>query len=354
VELEGLMRVLIIGGTNFIGPWVVRELCDAGHSVMVYHRGHHEADLPASVEHVHHVRASIPVLEFPPEVIQFAPDVALHMVAIGEQDAARFMEAFRGVAKRVVAVSSADVYRAYDVFRRRDSGALEPMPLTEEASLRTQLYPYRHPSQSQDDWFRLYDKILVERAVMSDAALPGTVLRLPAVYGPGDAQHRLFPFIRRIDDGRRFIPMAREKAGWRWTHGYVANVAHAIALAVTDDRAAGRIYNVGDAETPTVAEWVHMIADAARGEEDTRVLAQVVPLPAAAIPPHLKEEANYAQDIALDTSRIRAELGYAEPVARATALRHTIRWQRETQPARVDPRRFDYDAEDAALAAASR
>lgn len=348
------MRVLVIGGTNFIGPWVVRELCDAGHSVMVYHRGHHEADLPERVEHVHHVRAGIPVLEFPQELLAFAPDVALHMIAIGEQDAARYVEAFRDVARRAVVISSADVYRAYDVFRRREAGPLEAMPLTEASPLRAQLYPYRHPSQSQDDWFRLYDKILVERVVMSDPALPATVLRLPAVYGPGDAQHRLFPFIRRIDDGRRFIPMAREKGGWRWTHGYVANVAHAIALAVTDDRAAGRTYNVGDAETPTVAEWVHMIAEAARGEEDTRVLAQVVLLTADALPPHLKEEANYAQDIALDTSRIRTELGYAEPVTRETALRHTIRWQRETQPARVDPRRFDYDAEDAALAAAGR
>jgi nucleoside-diphosphate-sugar epimerase len=352
--MERLMRVLVIGGTNFIGPWVVRELCDGGHQVMVYHRGHHESDLPENVEHVHHVRAGIPVLEFPPEVLRFEPEVVLHMVAIGEQDAAQLMDAFRGVARRTVVVSSADVYRAYDVFRRRESGPLEAMPLTEDAPLRTQLYPYRHPSQTQDDWFRLYDKILVERVVMSDPALPATVLRLPAVYGPGDAQHRLFPFIRRIDDGRRFIPMAREKAGWRWTHGYVANVAQAITLAITAERAAGRIYNVGDADTPTVAEWVHLIADTARGEEDTRVLAQVVPLPAEAMPAHLREEANYTQDIALDTSRIRADLGYTEPVTRETALRHTIRWQRENQPARVDPRRFDYDAEDAALAAASR
>jgi len=109
---------------------------------------------------------------------------------------------------------------------------------------------------------------------------------------------------------------------------------------------------VGEAETPSVAEWAHRIADAARGEEDTRVLAQVVPLPAEALPEHLKEDANYAQDIALDTARIRAELGYTERLTRENALRRTIRWQRENQPARVDPRRFDYDAEDAALAAA--
>jgi nucleoside-diphosphate-sugar epimerase len=34
-----------------------------------------------------------------------------------------------------------------------------------------------------------YEKILVEREVMGHPRLPGTILRLPTVYGPGDSQH---------------------------------------------------------------------------------------------------------------------------------------------------------------------
>ena len=38
-----------------------------------------------------------------------------------------------------------------------------------------------------------YDKIPVERAVLGNPALPGIVLRLPMVYGPGDRLHRFTP-----------------------------------------------------------------------------------------------------------------------------------------------------------------
>jgi len=40
------MRILVLGGTGFIGPWVVRRLHEWGHEVTVCHRGKTEADLP--------------------------------------------------------------------------------------------------------------------------------------------------------------------------------------------------------------------------------------------------------------------------------------------------------------------
>src|SRR5436190_8561175 len=83
--------------------------------------------------------------------------------------------------------------------------------------------------------------------------LPGTVLRLPAVYGPGDRQHRLFPYVQRMHDGRPAILLEHGRASWRWTRGYVENVARAIALAVVQEHATGLIYNVGEAEALTEA-----------------------------------------------------------------------------------------------------
>jgi hypothetical protein len=47
---------------------------------------------------------------------------------------------------------------------------------------------------------------------------------------------------------------------------------------------------------------------------------------------------------------IRDELGYGEPVAPEEALRRTIEWER-THPPPIDPGKFDYAAEDAALSA---
>jgi hypothetical protein len=56
------------------------------------------------------------------------------------------------------------------------------------------------------------------------------------------------------------------------------------------------------------------------------------------------------QDWEVGSARIRKELGYKEPVDFTTALERTIAWERANPPQQVDPKQFDYAAEDAALA----
>ncbi len=46
------LRILILGGTGFIGPYQVRYAVDRGHQVSVFNRGRRQADLPESVEHL--------------------------------------------------------------------------------------------------------------------------------------------------------------------------------------------------------------------------------------------------------------------------------------------------------------
>ena len=41
------MHILVIGGTNFMGPLVVRSLSEQGHEVTVFHRGQTQTDLPS-------------------------------------------------------------------------------------------------------------------------------------------------------------------------------------------------------------------------------------------------------------------------------------------------------------------
>ena len=55
--------------------------------------------------------------------------------------------------------------------------------------------------------------------------------------------HRFYPIVKRIVDGRCHIIFPQAIATWRSPRGYVENVAAAIVLAATDNRAAGRIYN---------------------------------------------------------------------------------------------------------------
>ncbi len=178
---------------------------------------------------------------------------------------------------------------------------------------------------------------------MNNENLPGTILRLPMVYGPGDYQHRLFSYLKRMDDKRLAILLDEAEAQWRWTHGYVENVADAIALAVTDGRSAGEIYNVGEPFTFTMAEWIALIG------KITGWQGRVVTVPHGRLPEPLRWDINAEQDLVVDSSRIRRELGYKERVDVEEALRKTVVWERIHPPKEIDPKDYDYVAEDTFL-----
>ena len=312
------MNVLVIGGTGFIGSHVTRLLCEKGHSVAIVHRGTTPAEISGDVRQVFGSRDDL--VDLQPQLAPFKPTVVLDIIPYTERQAQELMNTFRGVAERVVALSSADVYRNYDGFRGQPTSLPDPVPLAEDAPLRETLYPYRGlglPLLWADD----YDKILVERVVMADAELPGTVLRLPAVYGPGDMHNRTGQYLERMRTEQRVL-MTPEQSTWRWTRGYVVNVAAAIVCAVVDDRAAGRLYNVGEASALTEREWVEEIAKALDWAGEVAVTGAED----RAEPLHLPFDFRY--ELMIDTTRIRDELGYSESVGRQEALRRTVEWDR--------------------------
>ena len=330
------MRVLIIGGTGFMGPHLVANLHAKGHQVVVCNRGQTEVELPAGVERLRLVSASLDdragFADLEGEFRRFAPEVVVDMIAVTERTAQATMQSFRDIAGRVVVLSSQDVYRAYGRVQGTEPGPPDPIPLTEKAPLRERLYPYRGETPREPDdprrWMDDYDKILVERVVLGDPDLPGdpeilgTVLRLPMVYGPRDRQHRIAEYLQQMDDSKTKIYLTESKAAWRWTRGYVEDMAHAITLAVIDGRAANQVYNVGESEALSTAEWVRAIAQAAGWE------GEVVQLPGSMLSESSGSSLETDQDLVVDSTRIREELGYAELLPRDEALRRTIAWER--------------------------
>jgi nucleoside-diphosphate-sugar epimerase len=342
------MRIVLIGGNGFIGRFVVTALQQHGHSIALFHRGTSVA--PTGVGQILGDRDRLSASAA--ELKRFAPEVVIDLVISSGQQAEELMTVFRGAVRRVVMLSSMDVYRAITVAQGTDPGPLQEVPLTEESELRRGLPPYP-PEQlkvvrkifswATDD----YDKIPAERAVMNDPELPGTVLRLPIVYGPGDPLHRFVPVVKRIVDGRRQIILPETLAGWRSARGYVENVAAAIALAATDHRASGRVFNICEEPPFSELEWAQKIA------HEMKWGGEFVVLPVERTPAHLLRPGNTAQHWSASSARIRHELGYVEPVELGEAIRRTIRWEIENPLAADALGQFDYAAEDAATAAAS-
>lgn len=341
------MRILVIGGTGFIGRHLLPLLLADGHDVAVVHRPTGTTAVPAGVTPIAADRRALG--DAAPALRAFRPDVVLDMILSSGAQARAMMDLFRGAVARVVALSSIDVYRAVGVTYGTESGALEPLPLSEESAVRANraTYPPAQLAMLKQLFGWLddeYDKIPVEREVLGDAQLPGTVLRLPMIHGPGDPLHRLWPLVKRMDDGRRAIPMQDGVAAWRSPRGYVENVAAAIALATTSERAAGRVYNVAEPDCLSEMEWAQRVGS---------VLAwtgEIVPLPPERTPPHLRMPVRLEQSWVVDGTRLRTELGYREPVPREEGIRRTVVWERAHPPA-VPAALFDYAAEDAALAA---
>jgi nucleoside-diphosphate-sugar epimerase len=335
------MRVLIIGGTNFIGPHVARLLDGLGHEVTVYHRGTHEAELPASVRHIHSPRAGLPILHFPSGLSDPPPAVVLHMFPVGEDDTRAAVARFVGVARRIVVISSGDVYRAYGRLLGTEPGLPIPTPLDEGAQLRAVLFPYRYLASGPNDWMYHYEKILVERTAL-EGRLPAVVLRLPAVYGPGDPHRRLRPYIVRMIDRRPVVLLEATAAAWRWTHGYVEDVARAIAGAVTNERAPGKVYNVGEGNTPTLLDRVRRIGKIMGWE------GRILSIARERMPEHLRTSFDARQDLSTDTRRIRSELNLEGELAEDESLRRTIEWEQRNALPTADPGPAEYAAEDAA------
>jgi nucleoside-diphosphate-sugar epimerase len=306
------MRILILGGTTLTGPYAVRRLHSLGHDVTVFHRGEHEAELPAGVRHIHG-----DLTHWRRELLDPPSDVVVHMWAMTERDAESFVDGFRGVAGRAVVISSGDVYRAYGRLTGLEFGPPDPIPLTEDSPLRESRYPYRKTAPGPDHWMAQYDKVLVERVLMRQKDPPATILRFPAVIGPGDYrrfQRWLQPMLR----GARELRIQDGWARWRWTHGFAGDVAEAVVLAVTNPSSAGRIYNVGEFPTPTMAERLAELARAARWT------GQILEVPASALLETDRMPYDFTHHIVYDTNRIRSELGYKEVIPHDAALARTL------------------------------
>jgi nucleoside-diphosphate-sugar epimerase len=342
------MRGVVIGGTGFIGRLVVRELLRLGHEVAVVHRGSELPELHGLTQITAHRER---LADAAPQLRAFAPDVVVDMILSSGRQAEALLDVFRGRAERVVAISSMDVYRACGVLHGTEPGPLEPLPLTEDSSAvrrRLQTYPPAQIAMLQQVFGWLddeYDKIPVERVVLGDADLPGTVLRLPMVYGPGDPLRRFHPVVKRILDGRRVVLFSERMAHWRATKGYVEDVARAIALAATQSSAVRRVYNIGEPDTLTELEWAEQIARALAWDGTFAVR------PDDALPSHLRAAGNTAQHWVAATARVRQELGFRESIPREVAIGRTVEWERQTPTRGFNPHQFDYAAEDVALRA---
>jgi nucleoside-diphosphate-sugar epimerase len=325
------MRVVVLGGTRFIGRRITERLLGRSDEVLVVHRGVSEPDDPGPAEHLHTDRGDL--ASHAGRLRAFAPDAVVDCAALTGAD----VDAVTPVLPDVPAVvlSSQDVYQVFDDFRAGRGGT--PVPIDESAPVRRERFPYRGagvPGVPED-----YEKLDVEARWLARRA---TVLRLPVVYGPHDAQRREEPVLRRVRAGRRRIPVGA--ATLLWTRAHVEDVASGV-LAALDTRAAdGLAVNLGEPRTSTLLGWFAQILDGAGSR------AELVRVADSALPPDLALTASHPQHLLFSVRRAEELLGWAPPDPGARVA-ESVRWHLAHPPG--DPSWTDADAgaDDRALGA---
>ena len=319
------MRVIVFGGTRFIGRAIVEELAGAGHEVMVVHRGKLEpADMPV-VEHLHVERTDL--VAHRQELAAFGPDAAIDCRALTRADAETVLKALP-LDIRLVVISSVDVYRAFGALNQNLE--TDPVPLDETSPVRPTRYPYRGQTPGLEE----YDKLDVEDVYLPRGA---TSVRLPMVYGEHDYQLREEFILRRQRAGRDRIPFG--SGSWLACRGYVRDIARGVHLVLQTPAAAGHVLNLCEDRTYSMRMWSRMILDAAGSA------AELVRVADDVLPEDLKPTGTLSQHIPVSAHKAREMLGWATSDPKES-LSTTVRWHLANPPANPN---LDFTADDRAL-----
>jgi nucleoside-diphosphate-sugar epimerase len=333
-------RAFVVGGTGQIGHAVARRLLRAGWEVDL--AGRTDRPVPEGARLVRVDRDLTPLVDVVGEA-----DVVVDAIAYERAHAEQLL-ALTGRVGSVVVVSSASVYA--DAAGRTLDEATGPADFPDLPGPTRE----RQRTVASGDGTYSTKKVAVERALLDGDALRATVIRPCAVHGPHSALPRELYFVKRILDGRRFVPLAYGGAS-RFHTTSVDNLAELVWLCA--ERPGRRVLNCGDPDPPRVLDIARTIA-AIFEHEWVEVLLPGPPAPGrvGATP------WSVPKPFVVDTTAAEIDLAYRPVTTYERAVRATCEWLVEATRERdwrdVLPDwavayladRFDYAAEDEYLA----
>lgn len=332
------MKILIIGGSRFIGKAVAHLAASKNHDVILFNRGKTEPATPfrqisGNVDQINEHKATLRELN---------PDIVIHAIAYTKQHALDAIDIFGGLKTRVIVLSSQDCYEAfYQLNRGKDVAEL---PLAEDGQLCLNEHYWKDLAGTRT--YPDYDKNLVTNEFMTaqwQGHLSATVLRLPMVFGPGDFQFRCRhgKFIRRIFDKQSILVMGAVEQTSLFTFGYIDNIAAAIMHAVETPSTAGKIFNLGELKTRSLRRWAEIYGDAANVSFSFQIL------PDALVENDLLAINNPPRLLLCDTQSFAKETGFEEAVPLREQVQRTLAWGLEN-PDALGPKP-DYVAEQSKI-----
>jgi nucleoside-diphosphate-sugar epimerase len=355
------MKVLVMGGTQFNGLALVRELARHGHRVTVLNRGKTPAELPRGVERLVADRTDAAALRGALASRDF--DAVHDVNAYRPEDVRQMAELLRGRVGHYVFVSSTVIYAASKI-----------LPIGEDHPVD------RSPRQNEYGRLKLECEDLLVRE-QRERGFPATIVALSMVMGPHnilpDREQRMFA---RLLAGRP-IPIPGDGTALGQV-GHVEDQARALRMLMGNPRTFGRRYNLSGGDYFSAEGYVDTFAavvgveprklfvpaalmdelwdgrrSLARGEVQARIDIRSTESPdeiqrqrfllsflVQRLAPHLHR---WNESTIFSVDRLREDVGFEPELGFEAAVEHTYAWWRRERL--HETARFDWSWEDQLL-----
>lgn len=207
------MRILIMGGTRFIGVYLTKVLVEQGHEVVLFNRGNN----PAPVEGVSQIQGDRKdASQLKEKLSGESFDAIFDNNGRELSDTQPLVEIFQDKVKHFVYVSSAGVYLKTPQMPHIEGDPVDPKS--------------RHKGKHHTE------------AYLAESGIPWTSIRPVYIYGPQNYNDLEAWFFDRIARDR---PIPIPGNGQYLTQlGHIQDLAVAMAKVLGNETAIGKIYNI--------------------------------------------------------------------------------------------------------------
>lgn len=301
------MRVLVLGGSVFVGRRLVRALVDAGNEVWVLNRGRTATSLPASVSQLVADRTDAASMRAALAGTQWDAlyDVSGFVMAAGGSDFESLLDLVDGSVGTYVYVSSIMAY---------DQSLVGVFPWTEDL-------PANPEGTSSYGGF----KAMAERALLERHArtgLPVSVVRPAAIYGPDNNIYDMETpmFLRLLRGLPILVPHGGLVAG---SYGHVDDLCALMMTLPGCPAAYGEIFNA-TTDGITVKRYIDTLAEVVGMEANVvRVPDSQLGLITTAVFGHLFGAAHHS---VLSTDKVQRITGFQPQFDLRRGHKHTYEW----------------------------
>jgi nucleoside-diphosphate-sugar epimerase len=320
------MKVLILGGTRFVGRHVARLLVEGGGEVTLLHRGVTGEPIPGT-------KTVIGDRAQPDGLAGLGDarfDAVVDMSAYFSEWTRGAVEALAGRVAHYVFISSGAVYRPSAEYPWRESTPFGPVPM----------------------WGGYGREKVASERLLWDAHEAGryevTTLRFPFILGPGNFADRESFVFGRLEAGRTILLPGEGRALNQYV--YADDVARAIVTVLERPTASGgQAYNCAHSRPITNRGWVELCA------EVLGVSAEVLPIDEAelGVAAETIDLTNIvfpfpAEHVILDGTKLTRELGVEMTTGNRRMLEEYAAWW---DTLAEKPALRSYERENTALAA---